>query len=465
MATACVNGCGRPPFKQFPTCCTYCKGPAGPHAKDCEAKASAVAAQTSSLLLECYDKVGGNILAILKPAENACLKEIGKGRDEVIEAQLDEKNRIHWCQGPGAPVEFSAVHSKTKWLRVIRATDGDLTTWRCYSEKPPKEIALYCPERHTLNKEYGTSGWFRHLASSKLCGQCDVEIRKGALRWCCSTCDFNICVSCAESLMPRTAGGSAPKSLSTIAAGAGGRDSGAYWDPINHGEPIPRDAVVAGSTKSDGIVWVGRFNGEAGKINSSDGTKDGKMHNFWGNSSGQQKAVSILRCPEVNCEWLRMERGQPIPPGAVQAGQTDKDGMVYVGRFDGEAGKINIQNGTMYNFWGHKAGRQTVAEILTTTNNQEAADVSPSRAQPEERRDRGFTAHRLSEHAQSKKPDEQVADALQRLKRLVVHGDLSGAQRMFTRAQTLKVQPSELQKIEAEMKKLEAEGVYALLAG
>lgn len=34
----CLRGCGRRPFRKFPTCCTHCKGASGPHAKDCEAK-------------------------------------------------------------------------------------------------------------------------------------------------------------------------------------------------------------------------------------------------------------------------------------------------------------------------------------------------------------------------------------------------------------------------------------------
>ena len=36
----CENGCGRPAFGRFPTCCTHCKGKDGPHAADCFAKNS-----------------------------------------------------------------------------------------------------------------------------------------------------------------------------------------------------------------------------------------------------------------------------------------------------------------------------------------------------------------------------------------------------------------------------------------
>eukprot|EP00928_Gymnodinium_smaydae_P032019 TRINITY_DN2330_c0_g1_i1.p1 TRINITY_DN2330_c0_g1~~TRINITY_DN2330_c0_g1_i1.p1 ORF type:complete len:665 (+),score=158.25 TRINITY_DN2330_c0_g1_i1:47-1996(+) len=34
----CVRGCGRKRFRNFPTCCTKCQGPTGPHARDCDQK-------------------------------------------------------------------------------------------------------------------------------------------------------------------------------------------------------------------------------------------------------------------------------------------------------------------------------------------------------------------------------------------------------------------------------------------
>jgi len=35
---ACRNGCGWSRFEKFPTCCTLCQGPDGPHARDCASK-------------------------------------------------------------------------------------------------------------------------------------------------------------------------------------------------------------------------------------------------------------------------------------------------------------------------------------------------------------------------------------------------------------------------------------------
>lgn len=36
VGASCANGCGRQPFRKFPTCCTHCKGTDGPHHKDCD---------------------------------------------------------------------------------------------------------------------------------------------------------------------------------------------------------------------------------------------------------------------------------------------------------------------------------------------------------------------------------------------------------------------------------------------
>merc|ERR1712046_435691 len=102
------------------------------------------------------------------------------------------------------------------------------------------------------------------------------------------------------------------------------------------------------------------------------------MHNFWGNDSGSKQDAGILCCPEGQFEWISIQRGQAIPPNAVQAGQTPRDGVTYVGRSNGlpspgEAGKINVDGGKMWSFWGHQSGGHQGAEILVTV------DVAASR--------------------------------------------------------------------------------------
>jgi len=131
------------------------------------------------------------------------------------------------------------------------------------------------------------------------------------------------------------------------------------WVPISRGDVIPRDAIESGRTRADGQVWAGRYHGEAGKINAD----SGKMWNFWGHYMKQQKKAEIL-CYAGGHEWRPIRRGQQMPPNAVKAGETKVDGPVYIARLDGEAGKINVDAGKMWNFWGHHSGRSNNAEIL-----------------------------------------------------------------------------------------------------
>eukprot|EP00931_Biecheleriopsis_adriatica_P035506 TRINITY_DN20433_c0_g1_i2.p1 TRINITY_DN20433_c0_g1~~TRINITY_DN20433_c0_g1_i2.p1 ORF type:complete len:633 (+),score=134.49 TRINITY_DN20433_c0_g1_i2:56-1954(+) len=57
----CENGCGRSPFRRFPTCCTHCKGPSGPHARDCDQRAEneKPMAAMRKIFYECMDKDTG----------------------------------------------------------------------------------------------------------------------------------------------------------------------------------------------------------------------------------------------------------------------------------------------------------------------------------------------------------------------------------------------------------------------
>jgi exonuclease III len=60
------------------------------------------------------------------------------------------------------------------------------------------------------------------------------------------------------------------------------------WCPLVRGENIPDGAVMAGTTRADGLTYVGRLKGSTGKINVS----DGKMYNFWGRRPFDQSPVS-----------------------------------------------------------------------------------------------------------------------------------------------------------------------------
>mmetsp|Transcript_25854 Transcript_25854/g.72090 ORF Transcript_25854/g.72090 Transcript_25854/m.72090 type:complete len:598 (+) Transcript_25854:57-1850(+) len=135
------------------------------------------------------------------------------------------------------------------------------------------------------------------------------------------------------------------------------------WQRIRRGEALPPNAIYAGATKSDGATFVGRFEGEAGKINAVSSGGKHRMHNFWGHSTGAKEMGEILCCSGCYL-WISIQKGQCIPADAVLAGETSTDGLAYVARFNGEAGKINAKDGKMCHFWGHYWKKHKAAEIL-----------------------------------------------------------------------------------------------------
>merc|ERR1711924_146103 len=137
-------------------------------------------------------------------------------------------------------------------------------------------------------------------------------------------------------------------------------------------EPIPPNAVQAGTTPGDGVCYVGRFNKEAGKIN----TEGGKMWNFWSCDTvkeAQQEAEILVQFrDQASVFWAQIKQGESIPNGAVLAGTTTSDGEVYVGRAGkdtkdgtqaGEPGKISLKDMKMHKYLSHKI-TQEYADVL-----------------------------------------------------------------------------------------------------
>lgn len=133
------------------------------------------------------------------------------------------------------------------------------------------------------------------------------------------------------------------------------------WVPIKRRMPIPVGAVVSGSTQTDGVCYSGRFAGEAGKIN----VEAGNMYYYYGHFFGRKQSAEILVLPPGTvATWKLLRRGDKIPAGAVEVGRTAYDGINFVGRFQGEAGKINTKGGNMWSFWGHHNRAQKICDIL-----------------------------------------------------------------------------------------------------
>ncbi|CAE7707983.1 unnamed protein product [Symbiodinium sp. CCMP2456] len=142
------------------------------------------------------------------------------------------------------------------------------------------------------------------------------------------------------------------------------------WLPIARGDALPENALAVGTYGVDGMVYVGRLNGEVGKIN----LKDGKMWNFRAHHQSHSYNAEILTCSEVY-KWVALNKGDPIPAHAVAGGQTPTDGLVFVGHSSLEPGKINVSDGKMNHFWSHNQGKCYSALILVVE--PAVAEVAP----------------------------------------------------------------------------------------
>ncbi|CAE7360645.1 unnamed protein product [Symbiodinium necroappetens] len=147
------------------------------------------------------------------------------------------------------------------------------------------------------------------------------------------------------------------------------------WLPISRGDVLPENALAVGTYGVDGMVYVGRLNGEVGKIN----LKDGKMWNFRAHHQSHSYDAEILTCSAVY-KWVALNKGDPIPAHAVAGGRTPTDGLVFVGHSSLEPGKINVSDGKMNHFWSHNQGKCYSALILVVEPPvAEAAPLEPDR--------------------------------------------------------------------------------------
>ena len=64
--------------------------------------------------------------------------------------------------------------------------------------------------------------------------------------------------------------------------------------------------------------------------------------------------------------WVPISRGDAIPSNAIYGGTYGTDGKMYVGQFNGVPGKLNTENGKMWNCWVQGVGSSPHAEILVT---------------------------------------------------------------------------------------------------
>lgn len=132
------------------------------------------------------------------------------------------------------------------------------------------------------------------------------------------------------------------------------------WVSVKRGAELPEGCVLAGSTSTDGDVYVARnSDGACGKLNLS----HGKVHNIWVHGADSTAEGEVLTL--IPYRWVSIKRGADLPLGCVLSGTTRKDGEVYVARvFGGACGKLNLNDGKMHNIWVHGSEPAQEGEVL-----------------------------------------------------------------------------------------------------
>lgn len=148
----------------------------------------------------------------------------------------------------------------------------------------------------------------------------------------------------------------------------------ATWMSISRGDLMPSAdfGVYAGTTGSDGDVWVGRFDGVPGKINT---TKDSegkvKMWNCWVHSQGSSRYGEIL-VTNMEQKWEHFEKHQDKHEGLVgdklggpMRSESDGGLVVVAKTYETEPGKLNFFDGKTYcHLWAHESGKSTRGLVL-----------------------------------------------------------------------------------------------------
>jgi len=142
------------------------------------------------------------------------------------------------------------------------------------------------------------------------------------------------------------------------------------WIPKSRNDEIPPNSIYAGTTPTDGHVYVSRFNNIPGKVNLS----NNKIHNFWVQPTGSRTCGEVLVTTN-SYKWLDIKRGDRIPDNAVYSGLDQAGDKVWVGRtLGGEPGKLNCHDNNspeplMHNFWYNKFSCSITAHILVIEEN------------------------------------------------------------------------------------------------
>jgi len=136
------------------------------------------------------------------------------------------------------------------------------------------------------------------------------------------------------------------------------------WKSFKRGDVLPKDAVYAGNTKTDGAVYVARVENTPGKVNID--SVHGKVYEYWVHGFSGRPSGEML-VTNGNCNWVRVRKGDAFPKNAVYAGLDWQAIKVWVGKsVGGEPGCMNLDgNRRMKALWCHHGGFYDHGYVLT----------------------------------------------------------------------------------------------------
>uniref|UniRef100_A0A7S1FDS5 Uncharacterized protein n=1 Tax=Noctiluca scintillans TaxID=2966 RepID=A0A7S1FDS5_NOCSC len=129
------------------------------------------------------------------------------------------------------------------------------------------------------------------------------------------------------------------------------------WHSVKQGDYLPELKTIP-----IGNGYVGRSKGlESGMIYLVNGKFD-RVETHQGGAATSGDVLCVRR--EAKISWVPISRRDGLPECAVHAGATRSDGDLYVAKKGDEVGKLNLDQGKMWNIWCRSYGSTDTGEVL-----------------------------------------------------------------------------------------------------
>jgi len=215
-----------------------------------------------------------------------------------------------------------------------------------------------CQQGHKLQR------YLVSEAEGNVCDGCMYTFHPPESIYRCFMCDFDLCQRCCKHAKQPQGKPCSEEPPATAAQSAGYNtvtgfermvtpgfkwvhtfSSGSIlfdWVPISRGKALAKGSLLAARTRRDGDVYVGRGpSGEPGRLC----LLDNRMSKISSHHAGSSDHGDVLVIRDgVAVQWKSYQIGDPLPAGAVYAGDFHSDGDVYVARAKGGlCGKLSVR--------------------------------------------------------------------------------------------------------------------------